>query len=248
MKLADVFTQLTYGELSQLHLGDLVDGKIPREHLAPLLSHINMGLTALHKRFPLRERSIKLLLQSGMLTYRLHSDFAVHSMDSFEDLRYIQDSEADPFVDDIHKIERVYTQSNRELGLNDDSDCYACKTPSYNLLMVPEDIVEQSSDLPEGLKTEYLKVVYRANHPIIKLENGRINPDEAEIELPYSHLEALLYFIASRVNNPIGMVQEFHAGNSWAAKYEMECQRLEQFNLRVDQGEQNTRLQRNGWI
>ena len=72
--------------------------------------------------------------------------------------------------------------------------------------------------------------------------------NETEIELPYSHLEALLYFIASRVHNPIGMANEFHAGNSWAAKYEHECVRLEQLNLRVDQGEDNTNFCRNGWI
>ena len=68
------------------------------------------------------------------------------------------------------------------------------------------------------------------------------------MELPDAYLEALLYFVASRINNPIGMTNEFHAGNSYAAKYEQECARLEMLNLEVDQGYQNTRLRAGGWV
>lgn len=250
MKLDEIFMQLTYGELSQLKLGETEDGKVPREHLGPLLSHVNLGLNALHKRFPLKENNFYLNFKEGVFTYRLSSDFAENSEDSFESLdsRYIADSLEMPFSNDIHKIERVYTDDEYELGLNDESDRYACRTISYNVLWVPTDIVTKAHDVPDRLKTNGLRVFYRANHPIIKMENGRINPLEVEVDLPYSHLEALLNFVASRVNNPIGMANEFHAGNSYYAKYEAECARLEQLNLRVDQGSQNTRMERNGWV
>ncbi len=66
--------------------------------------------------------------------------------------------------------------------------------------------------------------------------------------MPYSHLEPLLYYVASRINNPIGMANEFHAGNSYAAKYEKSCQELEMVNLRVDQGSQNTKLRQKGFV
>jgi len=68
------------------------------------------------------------------------------------------------------------------------------------------------------------------------------------VQLPDSHLEALLFFVASRVNNPIGMTNEFNAGNSYAAKFEAACQALEEQGLQVDQDSQNTRLHRGGWV
>lgn len=58
----------------------------------------------------------------------------------------------------------------------------------------------------------------------------------------------LLYYVASRVHNSIGMTGEFNAGNNYSAKYEMSCQQLEQMNLRVDQDSQNSKLQRGSWV
>ena len=44
------------------------------------------------------------------------------------------------------------------------------------------------------------------------------------------------------------MANEFHAGNSYYAKYEAECMRLENENLDTDQGGQYNRLYVNGWV
>jgi hypothetical protein len=57
-----------------------------------------------------------------------------------------------------------------------------------------------------------------------------------------------LYFVASRVHNPIGMTNEFHAGNSYAAKYEQACMLLDMKNLQVDQGSENTKLRDRGFV
>ena len=85
-------------------------------------------------------------------------------------------------------------------------------------------------------------------HPKLVEVGGGINPETMELELPYSHLEALLYFVASRVHNPMGMANEFHAGNSWAAKYEAECMKLQQQNLEIDESNDSDRISRNGWV
>lgn len=238
MKLSEIFNQLTYGELSQIHLGGAEAGQIDENNYSKVLVHINLGLTALHTRFPLKEGRLSLQTQPGMLTYSLNSKYAVSNLKSREAVRFIVDSSAEPFKDDIHKVERVY-QGTQELGLNDESDPLACFTPSAHVLRVPSEIVEEGSPLT---------VVYRANHVPIVVGLGYFDPTRVEVDLPYSHLEPLLYYVASRVNNPMGMANEFHAGNSYAAKYEAACQQLEMHNLRVDQGRQNTRLERNGWV
>ena len=238
MKLSEVFTQLTYGELSQLSLGGASEGTINSSNYKQVVQHVNLGLLALYKRFPLKEGRVAFNLQAGKFTYPL---------DTRDDVVFLESAISDEFTDNILKIERVYTEKGFELALNDSADPLSCFTPSNTVLRVAPAIVAASADLPELLRTATLSVVYRAMHPIITVTTG-FSPSRVELELPYTHLEPLLYFVASRVNNPIGMSNEFHAGNSYAAKYEKACQELEMVNLRVDQGSQNTRLERAGWV
>lgn len=213
MKLSEIFAQLSYGELSQTHLGGAEEGAIDATNYPKVLAHINMGLLALYKRFPLKEGRKVLAIQPGIYTYPLDAPDAL-------------------------KIERVYSAEGWELGLNDESDPGSCFTPSSHVLRVPA-----------LLETVSVEVVYRAGHPLLTVDaTGYLDPELVTVELPYTHLEPLLLYVASRVNNPMGMSNEFHAGNSYAAKYEAACQLLEMVNLRVDQGSQNTRLVRNGWV
>lgn len=247
MKLSEIFSQLTFGELSQISLGGGEAGEIKEDNYESVLVHVNLGLTALYKRFPLKEGRILVALQANRYTYALTRAYAESNTRSLELVKYIQDA-GNPFMDDIHKIERVYSSTGKEFGLNDEADPYAISTPSASVLRVPASVVAQSGDLPDGLKTSTLEVVYRANHPIIRQSDVGFDPLTYDVELPYTHLEPLLLFVASRVNNPIGMVNEFNAGNNYAAKYEKACQDLETMNLRVDQGAQHDRIRRNGWV
>lgn len=140
---------------------------------------------------------------------------------------------------DLLKVERVFDASGKEWALNDEANLLACRSISPTVLKIPAELLAQN-----GL----MRLEYRANHPRVVLEYGYIDPDNTELELPYSHLQALLYFIASRCHNPVGMINEFHAGNSYYAKYEAECMRLENENLETDQGGQYNRLRANGWV
>jgi hypothetical protein len=237
MKLIEIFNQLTHGELSQLHIGGAELGKIQEEDYPKLVSHVNLALAALYRRFPLKEGRLTLAIQPGQSAYSLLSTYAVSSRRSRAPIRYIEDSMADPFEDDINKVERVLKEDGTELPLNIEGDEDSCFTPSFNVLRIPK-----------SLETGKLEVVYRAVHPQIVIPMGPFDPARVDIELPYSHLEALLYFVASRMHNPVGMTNEFHAGNSYATKYEAACIELEQVNLRVDQGHTNYRLERNGWV
>lgn len=237
MKLSDIFNQLAYGELSQVSLVDETTGLINVTKYPAMVAHTNMGLTALYKRFALKENRLLLPLRAGQVSYPLSSDENVQVEYGAED-----------FEDDILKVEKVSTVEGYELGLNDSSDIYGCTTPSATVLRVPLVIANNGPDLPDELITSSLEVVYRANHPKIVIPTSGLVPAKVNIELPDSHLEPLLLYIASRVHNPIGMSNEFHAGNSWFAKYEAACARLENDGLEVDQGSQNTRAQRNGWV
>lgn len=223
MKLSEIFSQLTHGELSQIAIGGAAVGEISEQNYSKVLGHVTVGLTALYSRFSLKEKQLSIPLQADANTYQLD-------------------------LDDLLKIEKVCADSGYELGLNSSDDPYSCRTPTLRSLRVPQEILDKASFLPDELKTDALLITYRANHPKITESQLDLGPENIDVELPESHLEALLYFVASRIHNPIGMSNEFHAGNSYATKYEMACQALEGKGLQVDAESSNTRLNRGGWV
>lgn len=247
MKLKEIFDALTYGELSQINIGGGEDGAISEANYPRILSSINLGLGALYRRFLVKEGTVKVQLQEGQTHYLISDMFAVSNRRSRE-TKYIIDSTAEPFNNDVAKIERVYTDARYELLLNDRSNDESLFTPKLDMLVVPDLMVNRTLDTPEHLDTEHLEIAYRAEHVPIVIPIGFFDPARVDVELPYAYLNPLLYFVASRVHNPIGMVNEFNAGNNWNAKYEQACAMLEQQNIKVDQGSQNTGIQRNGWV
>lgn len=238
MKLSEVFTQLSVGELSQISVGGSPVGELNDKGEEILVAHVNLGLMALYKRFHLKEGRVTFTLETGKVLYGLNTD---------SDTQFVEDADEE-FTDNILKIEKVMTADEFELGLNDASDPYGCFTPSATVLRVSPYVAGQMTGIPDEYKTSTLTAVYRASHPTIVKTGSSFNPSRVDLELPYSHLEPLLLFVASRLNNPIGMTNEFHAGNSYAAKYEKACQELELRNLQVDQGMQSSRLLSNGWV
>jgi len=240
MNLLDVFKQLTYGELSQVSIGGGAMGQIDDTNYDQIVAHINLGLTGLYKRFHLKEGRVKINFTESRGTYPINSNYALSNVASLEVDKFIDDSTVG-FKDDVLKIEKVINTADYEFPLNDDGDMNSLFTPSATVLRIP-------GYVDRTLLTDKLELVYRANHPIIVVGNGAFNPAKIELELPYTHLEPLLLYVASRFHNPIGMVNEFNAGNNYASKYEIACQQLELLNLEVDQGSQQNRLQRNGWV
>lgn len=242
MKLSEIFEQLTSGELSQLAISS---------DPARMIPHINLGLTALYKRFPLKEGRFTLLLQDNQLLYPLLSKYAVNNRSSRETVRYIQDTAASPFKDDLQKIEKVIVDSGLEVGLNDEADEFSVFTPAANTLRIPAVYVAPTPNTPPEYLTETMQVVYRASHPKIPTDLETYDLEtlgNMTLELPYSHLEPLLLFVAARVHTPTGMMNETNMGNTYAVKYEQACQHLEQINLRVDQFSQPDRILRGGWV
>jgi hypothetical protein len=146
------------------------------------------------------------------------------------------------------KVEHVFAESGFEFSVNNAVDVYSMNTPTQRVLTVPADIVAKKDTLLEELKTDTLEVVFRAAHPKIIVEDNDIEPDMYELELPDTHLEPLLFFVASRVHTPAGLGGEDNTGNLYFQRYEMACQALENQNLQIDKGAQYNRIERNGWV
>ena len=248
MKLKEIFDQLTYGELSQISIGGGAMGQIMQADYARMAAHVNLGLAALHRRFALKEGRIKIELQPGQTRYPLLSKYAVSSRSSREAVRFIKDSTASPFLDDINKIEFVYSDIGFEYAVNNAVDQYSMATPTQKVLEVPMAIVLSDDTCPEAMWTKNLEVVYRASPLKVGNAEGDFDPEEVEVELPETHLNALLLFVASRIHTPVGIGGEDNTGNLYWQKYEAECDQLDQDNYEVDQGSQYNKIERNGWV
>lgn len=246
MKLQEIFDQLATGELSQVSIGGNDVGVFDEKNWPRLVNHVNLGLSAIYKRFNLKTGSLRLQLQPGVEVYQLIAANAVSARRG-NDIRYIVDSETDPFLDDVMKIENVWTEEDVPLEINNAANLWALSTPSATSLRLPRAFVFDELEIPEEFQTDYLRIGYRAGHRKIEIPIGYFDPARVEIELPYTHLEPLLLFVASRVQAPIGMGQEFNASNAYFARYEAACQELEMRGLQIDQGEQVSHFRRKGW-
>lgn len=227
MKLIDVVRQLRAGELSKLSLGT-------QDDIINLFPHINLALTALHTRFPLRMKSVDIQQYDHISDYVLDRAFAQTNDESGELYKYILDTQAAPFIEDIIKIEQVFDELGCELPLNDIVRYESVYTPNYNTIQVGR---------PNG--DMMMSVTYRADHPKIL---DSTDPNTFEVQISHSYLEPLLYFVAARVNSVMPSLDGQNTSNNFLMRYENACALLEQKTVLHKDEPSNMKLRDNGWV
>lgn len=238
MRLQEIFDSLKSSEFSQLSIGGAGPGVIDETNYSAAVGFVNLGLMALFRRFALKTGSLDLQLHEAIDDYRLVLDCAVSATRSKQPVRYILDSAMAPFEDDVIKVERVLDAMGEDLPLNKENDPWSVVTPSSTRLKVPSLVPRQ-----------VLSVVYRAHHPKLSVGMGYFDPARVEVDLPDTHLEALLYFIAARAHTPMGAgAGEGAAAMGYLARYEAVCSELEGKGLQVDKSYTPDRLRANGWV
>jgi len=236
MTLLDILKDLTYGELAGLAIGNLLPGEFDNEpdphEYEQIVSHINLGLKEIYKRFFLRSREIEIQEYEQFTSYKLHSDFAQSNVASLEPIKYIIDTVDDPFQDDILKIEEVYDEEGTKLSMNDITDEYSVFTPAYNIVQIP---------YPNNANT--FSDQYRACHPKVPVTLAT-DPDTVEIELPNSLHIALLQYVGYRANlrtNPE------RSADYWQ-QFEKTCAHVERLGLEVQGEPGDWRFDEHGWV
>lgn len=236
MLLSEVFDNLRHGELLHMYMGGKdIDG-IAAEDWPAIVSHINMGLTSLYKRFPLRYEEAIIQQFEEIQTYYLRKQFAVSNRESREPIKYIMDSDLQPFKGNVLKIENVYSEYGEERSLNDSNDTFTVYTPQFDAIIKPYNCKENA-----------MSVVYRANHDKIVVTDD-FNPDEIEVNLPITLIEPLLFFVANRVLNGMGAGNNIQEANHYLSKYELACAQIELYGLVNKESASNHRLENSGWV
>lgn len=251
MKLKAIYDQLRYGELRHISMGTGAIGDAPSEMGAEqykaMFPMLQMGLTELHKEFPLRERDFEVVLVPGQNVYSITMDYAKANTKSkvAEADRYLDDT-ADPFQNDFMRVERIFgvlSGEEFEIPLNKRGNATAIRTPEFNKLVLPTD----SDKAPWLKETTRLKIISRSDHPELPSHLSG-SPSILDVHLPSTHLQALLYYMASRATNPNGITGEFHEGNNYYSKYEREVQKLHDKNYDADVDIENEKLEMRGFV
>lgn len=238
MRLIEIFKQLSYGELSQLAIGGHdASGIIQESDYPKIIAHLNLGLLELYKRFDLRREEVIIQQHDHIGRYYLDSKFAESNEESNEPVKYIKDSAHMPFTDNVLRIERVVSECGADLFINDHSKYWTVLTPTYNSVQVP---------WPE--KENIMLITYRASPDVIPSVN--VIPETQEVDIPLSHLEPLLLYVASRIYaaKPALNNESSNRGMEYLSKYELACKRIEDLNLVQTNNTENMKLQKMGWV
>lgn len=240
MILRDLLRDLTYGELSNLKLGNFEPGEPQSQpdptRYAQLISHINLGLNQLYKEFFLRSEEHYVQLYEQLSAYKMHSDFAQTNTASAEPIKYIMDTVDNPFVDNILKIEEVYDEEGNKIPLNDITEDLSVFTPTFRTIQYP---------YPEDGIT--ISVQFRATHPRIIYTGSAFDPDAVELELPNSLHEALLFYVAAKQFYALGgdrVVQ----GDNYFQRYKDSINIVKQEGLEIQGEPGDWRFDQHGWV
>ena len=182
MKVEDLFSRLSYGELSNLSIGNEGRGSIRTEDIPKVMAHVNDGLLRIYSRFVLVTKQLLIEQVRHITNYHLILKYA-ESSGSDVPWPYIKDLPDEPFKGDVIKILEVHDSLGHEFVLNDKDDPRSLLTPAPVVLQVP--------DPKAGIS---LAVQYQARHDILNNEDI-----EQEIDIPFVLEGALQSFVAYKI-------------------------------------------------
>lgn len=237
MKVPELLKALALGELNNLSMGTtnvIEEDKIPK-----VIQSINDGLTRLHTKFILKEKTLILELREGATFYHFKKRFAYTQYDaenppSSWNMPYILDMNREPFEEDVIKVMSVFDQFGNKLPLNDLEEPDSVFTPQAEMLQVPRTVPIQM-----------LAVEYQAKPiPIPETEY-----EEVEVDIPGFLIQALRYFVGSEVYSQMNTQENILKGQEYLAKFEKNCQEAIDMDLvNTSSSTTNTRFEKRGWV
>ena len=241
--LSEIITLLQGAEFNSLAIveGKGGEARVKRSEYNRIISMVNAGLQVLHQRFELSKNVLYLKTTKGKTTYVLEKSNAIsNNQDGF-----IIDTIENPFEDDILEILSIFSPHGRELLLNSyteqyvrdplvldvDVDCLytSLYTLDYRTLRIPHNLIDTT-----------LTVTYRSSGKNLKELVDPLNDpiDDIIIGIPASYMNALTYYVASRVYNSKGAETIgrgiFHEGNNYKTSFEQECAQLKAVGFEND--------------
>lgn len=228
MYLEEIYDDLANGEL-RAHAWAM-NGTIAEEHKPKIITSINVALTDMYTRFPLLTKQITVIQKAGITEYVLHPKHArtnPHTMD----VKYIYDSEKDPFQGNVLRIESVFDETGEELELNSAQGCKIALTPAPDIL-----------EIPNPTDTNALFVTYRTRPNKVKLS-------DVEIPIPEQFRPAILAYVAFRAYSGSSDAGQNALAVANFQRYELLCSQYLQYNMvNTDESVELCNFTNGGWV
>ena len=232
MLLSEIFDQLHHGELSSLDLGGDEEGDIIAENYPRVISHINLALTALYKLFPLSTGTVTITQDEAVSKYYL--DSAYSAVTGTASTLYLIDTVAEPFVDNVLKIETIYDEDGDICFFNEASEVTSMFNVDFDSFTVPNPVTGEN-----------LQVKYRADHEAISINEA--DSSAVNVRISRALMEPLLFYVASRAFASSPPLEGVDRSAQYLAKFEASVMRIKDLDLVNDEEQANEKLDDNGW-
>lgn len=233
----ELFDDLSFGELSNLKVGNSTLASVAEENYPRMISHINLGLLDLYQRFVLKKKELNIHQIAGTTDYYLRTEYMDDAAYCGSNGMYIARKEIDPFTDDIVKVLEVFDATGAVIPLND-RNATARR-------------VSQGSEVTPGITTpahdtlimvlppvpEIVTVSYQARYPKITITE-LFDPKKIKLYIPDFIRKPLMFFIAARIVAGIKVSLsegENHPATSLRSGYNAACNEITNLNLTIDE-------------
>jgi hypothetical protein len=238
MNFFELLQKLSYGPLAELAIGGTGSGSVPTENIPKLAHHTNDALIALHTRFPLRLKIIDLETVDGVFEYHLRRPFALTS-GSTEINKYIKDSNLDPFLGDVLKVNNIVDAATGfDVPLNKRGNELSWFVSGYDSLRMFYPVTGA-----------IYKIEYRARHAALPVNPSEQEQNDFQIQIPPELENALVAHIAAGVYGSMSMEGSLMKSQGFMATFENEVALQDNTNT-WDQhhASENHAFYRGGWV
>lgn len=233
MNVDDMFRRLSFGELSNLALGQSGEGFITNKDQNKIVTYANAALIVLYSRFIHKRSFISIRLQNGVKRYQLNSAFAVSRTAAHPTKpHYVLDTVEEPFDDDVIKI-LCFDYENEDEVLKQEV------MSSIRHLSIDTLLVKNPKD---GV---VIDIEYQARHPTLTLPADR----SEQILLAPILWAALDAKIAASVYGSMNGEANMVKAQGLLAEYEQLCMLAKMDDLLQETTESDVdKLHKAGWL
>lgn len=218
--------------IDTLRNGDLatVFANVPAEdNYEKIIVNLNSALTYVCNRFSIIEKQLTLQRYPHLSFYKLERRFA-RTSDIPAPIKYILDTEEEPFKEDVIQIEKAYDEFGRQIPLNDANNPHSWFTSNNHI------------QIPNTRHTCVAFFVYRAYHP-------KVHEPTDELLVPEILLDLLSAYIAYKIHSTRTDQESVNLANAFYQKVEMLATAFESDNsLTTSTTNTNIKPRLGGWI
>lgn len=235
--LSELFEMLATGEFSNMALSRDHTGSIDEGEYSKVVNHINLGLVEIFKRFNLLQREVTIHADPSVSTYSIQPKFAVdYNLVSL--MKYLEKPDDYDGYFSVVKLLDIYDTDGTNYPMNDRHCEPAIMAMSHDTIKIT------------GLEAATELCVIYQSWPTKIVVDDDLDPKEFNVSIPEIVVEALLYYVASRVYKPTGSNDSTANADKSAGyqqQYELACTKIGLYGLDTQDNDTRDKITEGDW-